>query len=168
VSSSLVGRSRWFHCFYRSVFPLAQVHNSVPLSFHTAAPKNKNKKRMKGCTSSTPVTCISSWLFKTQMSFFEQELHLPWWFGMGCLTYSFSGIFMLYYAPKWLGKSQFPWYSFAYFLIFLQGEFIFCTCIVSSLAPSTGHVVYPETIDCYLEYSVQVLLLCIYMLLYLL
>jgi hypothetical protein len=77
---------------------------------------------MKECTS-VPMACVSSWLFKTKMSFFGQELNLPWWFGVACLTYSLSGIFMLYYVPKWLGKSRFPYYSFAYFLIFLQGEF---------------------------------------------
>lgn len=71
--------------------------------------------------SSFTIENVSTWIFKTKTSFHGQELNLPWWFGLACLSYSFSGVIMLLYIPKWLGKSQFPYYSFAYFLIFLQG-----------------------------------------------
>ena len=78
----------------------------------------------ESCLSSPEAAlhCGAAWLFKTKMSFYGQELHLPWWFGVGCITYSFSGVVMLLYVPSWLSKSRFPYFSFAYFLIFLQGQ----------------------------------------------
>ena len=94
-------------------------------------------------SSSSIIENVSTWIFKTKTSFHGQELNLPWWFGLACLSYSFSGVIMLLYIPKWLGKSQFPYYSFAYFLIFLQGmwvsEWVRCTTLVS-IAGSIVHL----------------------------
>lgn len=67
------------------------------------------------------VECVLSWLLRARMSFYEIPLDLPWWFGFFCFSYSLAGAVMLWVEPTWVDKSSYPYRSFAYFLIFLQG-----------------------------------------------
>lgn len=91
-------------------------------------------------SSIMPPNGLYDWLFQTQMSFYEQNLELPWWFGACCWGYSVAGITMLWTQPHWTSKSRFPYQSFAFFLILLQSPLSFAADYLSMDKDSYWHV----------------------------
>ena len=68
-------------------------------------------------------TCTKQWLLKSSTSFYGYDnFSLPWYFGLFCFNFSIGGIVMLMLKPKWVEESMFPYETFAYLLIFIQGE----------------------------------------------
>ena len=72
--------------------------------------------------------CVQSWMFKSTTSFYnhkemEERLAGHPWFGLLCWTFSVGGLIMLLVPPKCVrdGRVNFPYYSFALYLLFIQG-----------------------------------------------
>ena len=76
-------------------------------------------------SSSAAFSAFSSWLFKTQMSFYNHDLNLPWWFGLCCWNYALGGMALLWMEPKWISTSNFPYRIIALSLIFIQAPLSF-------------------------------------------
>lgn len=74
------------------------------------------------------LTCFKNWALLTKSPFYEHpHFQLPWYFGVMCFNYSLAGIFMIYIQkPKFMENKAcssrfFPYYTYAYLLVFLQG-----------------------------------------------
>jgi len=79
-------------------------------------------------------------------------LHLPWFFGALCLSFTLGGIMKLYWTPTWTklgggcvnGKYQrhwFPYKTFAWLLILLQGPCSFFADYIHMTNVSLWHMV---------------------------
>ncbi len=67
--------------------------------------------------------CTRDWIFKSTTEFYgwDDRLQQSVLFGLLCWSYTMAGIVMLIIQPSWTAKSSFPYRTFAYTLIFLQG-----------------------------------------------
>mmetsp|Transcript_29861 Transcript_29861/g.68511 ORF Transcript_29861/g.68511 Transcript_29861/m.68511 type:complete len:262 (-) Transcript_29861:317-1102(-) len=87
--------------------------------------------------------CISGWLLKSTTEFYNHPgLNLPIWFGVNCFSYSFGGIMIFFVLPdKFWQRTRFPYRTFAYLLIFVQGPLSFMADYVHMTNDSIFHVV---------------------------
>lgn len=68
--------------------------------------------------------CVYNWHFKTSTNFLNADLQLNLLFGALCWSFTFGGLSMLFLKPKWAHRSNFPYMTYAYTLIFIQGEIL--------------------------------------------
>ena len=117
------------------------------------------------------IICIQKWLFRTQTIFhLYPNFHLPIYFGVSCWNYVVAGIVLIWTAPPaWLVRLQqpssssssslveepskhrrkpFPYYTFIFFLIFIQ-----CKC---------GRCVYACVVDFVLCFTHSNAEICVY------
>jgi predicted membrane channel-forming protein YqfA (hemolysin III family) len=83
---------------------------------------------------------LYEWLAQTRTSFSEQDLQLPWWFGLCCWSYAVAGIAMIWTQPSWTSQTRFPYQSFACILIFLQSPLSFLADYCYMTQDSYWHV----------------------------
>ncbi|CAB9520195.1 expressed unknown protein [Seminavis robusta] len=100
---------------------------------------------------------LSTWLLKTRMTFYnDDQLVLPWWFGLCCWNFAFAGAFMLWIEPQWIQKPQkiafwpsslfslhikLPYRTVAYLLIFAQAPLSFLADYCYMTQDSYWHVI---------------------------
>lgn len=66
-----------------------------------------------------PFNCLWAWCLKTTTAFLDdEELNLPWYFGVFCWNYVIGGLVIMYTKPS---STRFPFTVFALALIFIQG-----------------------------------------------
>lgn len=77
-------------------------------------------------------TCVKKWAFLTKSPFYNHpNFELPFYFGLLCFNYSLAGLFMIYIQkPKFMNNKTcysrfFPYHTYAYLLMFLQGPLSF-------------------------------------------
>jgi hypothetical protein len=89
--------------------------------------------------------CLHRWFFGSTTAFYDMhdDLQLPWWFGALCFSFSFAGCMMLATEPKWSVDNllSFPYRTFAYILIFIQGPLSFMADYVNMTHDSVFHVI---------------------------
>lgn len=72
----------------------------------------------------------------------DDKLYIPWWFGLGCWTYSVAGIcMMLSPRPKWTYRSNFCFDLYASILIFVQSPLSFMADYMNMTNVSIWHMI---------------------------
>ena len=69
----------------------------------------------------TAIVCVRDWFLKSTTEFHGWDLKLNYMFGALCWSYSLAGFCMLILQPSWTEKCKFPYKTFAYMLLFVQG-----------------------------------------------
>ena len=82
---------------------------------------------------------LLQWLFKTRMSFYNDDLLvLPWWFGLCCWNFAIAGVFMLWTEPQWIHQ-----------------PITTCTVVVPGMSTAAIPIIFPYKIMAYLLICVQ-------------
>ncbi len=71
--------------------------------------------------------CVLGWVWKSTTNFHNHEemknrLNEHPWFGLLCWTFTAGGLILLLLPPRVTSRISYPRYSFASYLIFIQGE----------------------------------------------
>mmetsp|Transcript_699 Transcript_699/g.1010 ORF Transcript_699/g.1010 Transcript_699/m.1010 type:complete len:297 (-) Transcript_699:710-1600(-) len=87
--------------------------------------------------------CFSGWLLKTTTNFYESDdlVLSSWWFGALCWSFTVGGLVMLATKPRWTEDSRFPYLTFAFLLIFVQGPLAFTADYMNMTNDSLWHAV---------------------------
>jgi hypothetical protein len=64
---------------------------------------------------------VYEWFWRTRMSFYnlDDDLQLPWFFGLACWNYAIAGCVMFWVQPQWT-TCRFPYQLFALAMIAIQ------------------------------------------------
>merc|ERR1712183_438914 len=94
------------------------------------------------------LTCLKTWAFLTKSPFYDHpNFKLPFYFGVLCFNYSLAGLFMIYIQkPKFMNNKTcysrfFPYYAYAYLLMFLQGPLSFLADYINMNKSSIFHAI---------------------------
>mmetsp|Transcript_17187 Transcript_17187/g.32532 ORF Transcript_17187/g.32532 Transcript_17187/m.32532 type:complete len:235 (-) Transcript_17187:70-774(-) len=85
--------------------------------------------------------CLYNWHFKTSTNFLNADLQLNLLFGALCWSFTFGGLSMLVLKPKWAHLSNFPYMTYAYTLIFIQGPLSCWADYINMANDSIAHVI---------------------------